>query len=99
MIQGTTPTIRLRLPMDSGHVSRAEFVIGDYEDRIEGRWTEERMERDGNDLILRLTQEDTLRISPGIHLGQLRVTTDDGETMATDVMRFRVGNLLSGVTI
>lgn len=99
MIQGTTPTIRFRLPMDSGHVSAAEFVIGDYEDNIEGRWTLEDMEADGDILSLPLSQEDTLLISPGIHLGQLRVTTDEGQTMATQTMRFRVGNLLSGVVL
>ena len=95
MIQGTTPTIALHLPLPVSTVAEAEFVLADYNGAILRKWMLSEMETDGTTLRIGLTQEETLQLDPTLHKCQLRIKTTEGKVMATKVMSLSVSDLIS----
>lgn len=99
MIQGTTPTITLNLPMDADKVVKAEYVLCDCKKKIIRTWHLDDMVAQGRQLIIKLSEQDTLDLAPGLWYGQLRVQMDNDEITASDLMPFYMKKLMSQALI
>ena len=95
MIQGTTPTITLHLPIPTTDIAEAEYVMADDQDTIILKWKLEDMETTTDTLKIKLTQDDTILLEPRIYQTQLRVKLTSGDVMATQKMPLNIQDLIS----
>lgn len=96
MIRGTTPVLRMTLPFDTSLIEQLYVTISQSRVvRIEKTLPD--CACDQNTVILRLGQEDTLKLSGSQLLKtelQLRVLTKNGEALASDIIDLDVGTIL-----
>ena len=95
MIQGTTPTITLHLPLLTSDIAEAEYVVADDQNTIILKWRLEDMEATTDTLKIKLTQDDTILLEPRIYQTQLRVKLMSGDVMATQKMPLNIQDLIA----
>lgn len=95
IIQGTTPTFCITLPFEAEELAEACISFRQPADlhTAEKRLTD--CSRTGYNLLLKLTQEDTLALHPGPLDLQLRLLLKNGACLASGLFRYDVLPLLS----
>lgn len=87
MIRGTTPTLEFTLPFAASALAEAYITLAQRGTVVVDKCLED-CKCDGNMLILRLTQEETLRLDSQYTTEiQIRVRTPAGEALASNIMR------------
>lgn len=97
MIRGTTPTLEFVLPIETNAIISAEVMVQyvDKHKEITITKTLDECNVGDNTITARLTQEETLKLpAPSTVDVQLRVLTDDGTALATEVKKVSVKRLL-----
>jgi hypothetical protein len=94
MIRGTTPTLNFTIPFDTGLISEAFVTLSQNEQVV----VEKRLEDcsvDKRKLSVRLTQEETLKLSCDCKTEiQIRAKTTVGEAIASDIFTVDTGRIL-----
>lgn len=94
--EGTTPTHTFTLPMSVDNVQSARIAYEQNGNIAIQKETGE-IEMAGNSLVVKLTQEDTLKFDGSAMVSiQVRVLLDDGTALASRVMRTSVARCLDG---
>lgn len=94
MIRGTTPTHTFTLPFDVGNVKEARVIYAQNGQEIFTKTTEE-CTLAGNTLSTRLTQEETFLLDSALSVQiQLRILTQLGEVLTSDIENVLVGQCL-----
>ena len=94
MIRGTTPTHTFQIPFSTNLLKEVRIIYAQAGSAIVEKNTED-CSLDGTDITVKLTQEETMRFSERkIAELQLRVLLNDGNALATPVLRLDVGELL-----
>lgn len=93
MRRGTTPTHTFTLPFDTDTLSKVRVIYAQDDIPVLVR---DDAELDGNNVVVKLTQEETLKFNEQKNVEiQLRALTADGEdAIASDIMRASVKRLL-----
>lgn len=94
MIRGTTPTLTFTLPFDVGILENVYITFKGY-----GNGGFEKQLTDciaqGNQLILKLSQTDTLQLAADQHVQiQIRAKTKNQEALASNIMTAAVSRIL-----
>ena len=93
MIRGTTPTFAFNLPFDTSMIKSAYITIRSK--GIEVEKAKEDCVFSGKTISTTLTQEETLKLPKSqVAEIQLRVTTNNGEAMASDIYSVKVEEIL-----
>ena len=94
MIRGTTPTLEFTLPFDCSLISSAYITFAQEKDiKIEKTFDE--CEKSGSKLIVKLSQEDTLKLSDSSQTEiQIRAKTHAGEALASQIFRVTTERIL-----
>lgn len=94
MIRGTTPTLEFTLPFDCILISCAYVTFAQEKDiKIEKTFDE--CEKSGSKLIVKLSQEDTLKLSDSAQTEiQIRAKTHAGEALASQIFRVTTERIL-----
>ena len=85
MWQGTTPTIEIKTDIDLTPMAQVQLTI---EDR-KGNWltiNQEELTISEDTVTFQLSQKESLSLSPGRVRLQLRVKTNDGDVLASNIM-------------
>ena len=99
MIRGTTPTHTFQIPFNTNLVKEIRISYAQKDVVVVEKTTED-CKLDGMNITVKLTQEETLRFSENVMAAlQLRVLLNDGNVLATPVMRLDVGELLQDEVI
>ena len=99
MIRGTTPTHTFQIPFNTNLVKEIRVSYAQKDVVVVEKSTED-CKLDGMNITVKLTQEETLRFSENVMAAlQLRVLLNDGNVLATPVMRLDVGELLQDEVI
>lgn len=99
MIRGTTPTHTFQIPFNTNLVREIRVSYAQKDVVVVEKTTED-CKLDGMNITVKLTQEETLRFSENVMAAlQLRVLLNDGNVLATPVMRLDVGELLQDEVI
>lgn len=86
MIRGTTPTLEIELPFDSSELSEMYITLSQNKEVIIDKDISECV-CDGVIVTLRLSQEDTLKLSDRYNTEiQIRAKTQLGDVIASDIM-------------
>ena len=94
MIRGTTPTLEFTLPFPSDDLSEAFVTLSQFGKVVIDR-TLSQCKCDDNVLIVKLTQEETLKLNCDIKTEiQLRAKTKTGEALASDIFNVPTGRIL-----
>lgn len=94
MIRGTTPTLEFELPFPADRLSEVWMTIAQNKKVIIDKPRQE-LELNGNTIIARLTQEETLKLSDStVSEIQLRVKPIEGGSLATDIIKVSTGRIL-----
>ena len=84
MIRGTTPTHVFTVPFDTSIIKMVRVIYKQNNNQIVCK---EDVEMNGNVISVKLTQEDTFKFKHGQNVKiQLRVLTNEGEAMSSDIM-------------
>ena len=85
MWQGTTPTIEIKTDINLTPMAQVQLTI---EDRKGNRLTidQEELTISEDAVTFRLSQKESLSLSPGRVRLQLRVKTNDGDVLASNIM-------------
>ena len=85
MWQGTTPTIEIKTDIDLTPMAKVQLTI---EDRKGNRLTinQEELTISEDTVTFQLSQKESLSLSPGRVRLQLRVKTNDGDVLASNIM-------------
>jgi hypothetical protein len=96
MRQGTTPKHTFTLPFDTSIVAKVRVVYAQRDD-VKIVKTEADAEMQGNNLSVKLTQEDTLQLNGSLktHI-QVRVVTHDGDSFVSDIITVNTDRCLDG---
>lgn len=97
MIKGTTPKLQFKLPIDTSTIIAAEVMLQYVDNHKEITIVKklDECEVGANTITATLTQEETLALpAPATALVQLRVMTNDGTVLATDVQKVFIKTLL-----
>jgi hypothetical protein len=96
MRQGTTPKHTFTLPFDTGIVDKVRVVYAQRDD-VKIVKTEADAEMQGNNLSVKLTQEDTLQLNSSLktHI-QVRVVTYNGDALTSDIITVNTERCLDG---
>jgi hypothetical protein len=95
MRQGTTPTHTFTLPFDTSLVSKIRVIYA-QRDIVKVVKTEAEAELIGNQIVVKLTQAETLRLNHRLKTDiQLRVVTHDDEALASDIITVVTDRCLS----
>ena len=94
MTRGTTPLLAFRVGFDTSEISKLYITISQYRKKV--------IEKDisncqinGNMITTRLTQEDTLKLTPDILVEvQMRCLLDDGNAIASNIISCPAGRIL-----
>lgn len=99
MIRGTTPTHTFQIPFNTNLLKEIRISYAQKDDVVVEKSTED-CKLDGMNITVKLTQEETLRFSENVMAAlQLRVLLNDGNVLATPVLRLDVGELLQDEVI
>lgn len=99
MIRGTTPTHTFQIPFNTNLVKEIRVSYAQKDVVVVEKTTED-CKLDGMNITVKLTQEETLRFSENVMAAlQLRVLLNDGNVLATPVLRLDVGELLQDEVI
>lgn len=94
MIRGTTPTHTFQIPFSTNLLNEIRITYAQGNSVIVEKRTED-CSLNGSDITVKLTQEETLRFSDNKTAElQLRVLLNDGNALATSVLRLDVSELL-----
>lgn len=101
IIRGTTPTLYFTLPFDTELLEELYVTIVQNEEVIIDKPMDE-CECNGAEVIVKLTQEETLKLESACCVGemhptaeiQIRVKTKEGEALASDIKRERIYRIL-----
>lgn len=99
MIRGTTPTHTFQIPFNTNLLKEIRISYAQRDAVVVEKSTED-CKLDGMNITVKLTQEETLRFSENVMAAlQLRVLLNDGNVLATPVLRLDVGELLQDEVI
>lgn len=94
MIRGTTPTLEFVIPFDTGQLAEAFVSLSQNETVIIDKPLAE-CQRNGDKLIVRLTQEETLKLECDIVTEiQIRARTLEGEAIASQIIKVNTERIL-----
>ena len=94
MIRGTTPTLEFTLPFSSDDLSVAFVTLSQFGKVVIDRPLSQ-CKCDNNVLIVKLTQEETLKLNCDIKTEiQLRAKTKTGEALASDIFKVPTDRIL-----
>lgn len=94
MIRGTTPTLEFMLPFDTSVVSDVFITFAQGRKEILNKTLAD-CACEGEKLTLRLSQEETLKLSSFYTTEiQIRVKTKTGEALASDIMSVHFERIL-----
>ena len=98
MFRVTTPVHTYVLPIDTSSCSVIRVAYSQGKKKLikayQGGVAPEGMTLDGKNVIIRLTQEETKDFSSGFLTAQIRVLTDEGESLSSKVFRVTVDDVL-----
>ena len=97
MIQGTTPALQFKLPIETSMLKSAEVMVQyvDNHKEVTIVRTLDECEVTENTITARLTQEETLQLpAPANVFIQLRVLTNDDTALASTIFTTTVKRLL-----
>lgn len=98
-IQGTTPTVTFNLPFDVSTIKNCEVYFGQNDELLVTKGYNDCV-LSGTTLSVTLKQADTLRFDPSEKLQiQLRFRYTDDSVDATEIIKGKVGDLLSDAKI
>lgn len=92
MIRGTTPSLRFELPFEAADIDEGYITIA-QKGRPNLDIPISRCTVEDNALILDLTQEETLGLSPALALIQIRIKIED-KVLASETIQVSVGAIL-----
>lgn len=94
MIRGTTPTLEFIIPFDTGQLAEAFVSLSQNETVIIDKALTE-CQCNGDKLIVRLTQEETLKLECDIVTEiQIRARTLEGEAIASQIIKVNTERIL-----
>lgn len=94
MIRGTTPTLEFVIPFDTGQLAEAFVSLSQNETVIIDKPLTE-CQCNGDKLIVRLTQEETLKLECDIVTEiQIRARTLEGEAIASQIIKVNTERIL-----
>lgn len=94
MIRGTTSTLQFTFPFELNNVAEL-WVTLKQDNNIVLDKTLVDCELDGSVLTLRLTQQDTLKLNAFMPVAiQVRIRTNDGNAVASNIITTSVGQIL-----
>lgn len=94
MIRGTTPTLEFIIPFDTGQLAEAFVSLSQNEVVIIDKALTE-CQCNGDKLIVRLTQEETLKLECDIVTEiQIRARTLEGEAIASQIIKVNTERIL-----
>lgn len=94
MIRGTTPTLTFNLPFDASNIKTAWVTFSQFNVEVFTLENEE-LAMDGLTISAKLTQEQTLSLSKNDDVEiQLRILTNSGDAIASNIMKTSVSNIL-----
>lgn len=94
MIRGTTSTLQFAFPFELNNVAEL-WVTLKQDNNIVLDKTLIDCELDGSVLTLRLTQQDTLKLNAFLPVAiQIRIRTNDGNAVASNIITTSVGQIL-----
>lgn len=85
MIRGTTPTLEFVLPFKASILAEAYVTLAQAGGVVLDKPLSE-CTLDGDKMIVKLTQEDTLKLKTGLVEIQIRAKTGDGNAIASDII-------------
>lgn len=84
IVQGTTPRHTITLPIPTANVKCARFIYS-QDGQVKVKKATEDITMDGNDVSVRLTQEDTFSFDTDMRVKLIvRVLTDGGDALTSD---------------
>ena len=99
MIRGTTPLHTFTLPFSTELCNTVRVIYGQNGQPVLVKSGSD-LRLDGNNIELKLTQEDTLKLCGGMYVDiQVRVLTHGGDALASDVVKVPVGRCLENEVI
>lgn len=94
MRRGTTPTHTFTLPFETNQLTKVRIVYSQGNAPIVTKEVEDCV-LEGNTVTVKLTQEDTLKFDNSKFVSiQLRVVTDDEDSLVSDIIQKAVGECL-----
>ena len=94
MIRGTTPTLEFSIPFDTSEIAEAFVTLSQNDTVIVDKPLED-CKCDAQKLSVRLTQEDTLKLSCDCNTDiQIRIRTKAGDALASDIARVNTDRIL-----
>ena len=94
MIRGTTSTLQFAFPFELNNIAEL-WVTLKQDNNIVLDKTLVDCELDGSVLTLRLTQQDTLKLNAFLPVAiQIRIRTNDGNAVASNIITTSVGQIL-----
>lgn len=85
MYRGTTPTLVFKLPFNNDGIEKVYITFNQLDNTIIEK-TEEDIVWDEQQILLTLSQADTLNLTPGIVKIQLRIRYTDGTALASNTI-------------
>ncbi len=96
---GTTPIICFYLPFEYDVVAEMWFTVSQRGTELFTKYKNE-MEVEGSKVIVKLSQEETLRLNQGQKVEiQVRIRTTGGDALASQVITIEVDKILKGGVI
>ena len=96
---GTTPIICFYLPFDWDLVAELWFTVHQRGVELFTK-TKDELEVEGSKVIVRLTQEETLRLTAGQKVdAQVRIRTTGDDSLASQIVSIEVDRILRGGVI
>lgn len=94
MIRGTTPIITFALPFDFDLVEKIWFTMAQRGQELFTKGKDD-MEVNGPRVTIRLTQDDTLRLTPGQKVDvQVRILSTGKDAIASQIVHLEVDKIL-----
>lgn len=95
MYRGTTPTIRININSgDDLTLYKSIFVTFKQMPSVLIEKTKEEIEVSPDSITVRLSQEDTLKFSPGTVMVQFRAVDDNGMAIASSIVTVQAERIL-----
>lgn len=95
MRQGTTPTHTFSLPFETSSISKVRITYA-QEDKIVLEKTEEDCKLDGATIIVKLSQEETLKFNENAFVKiQAKILSTDGNVLVSNKISLSVGDVLN----
>lgn len=99
MRKGTTPSLTFKLPFTVGTISNAKVTLCQRHVKLEKRLCDCEINEEDS-LTIKLTQEETFLFDCNSYINvQLRVVTENGDALASDVFNIPVAQCLDDEVI